>query len=171
MTVFTVGKECPLLAGRPEGTYFDITDNGPLWCFNYMNPTKEELDDVSAGSSFEIRSMVLYGILWIFVRCGTQQWAEAPFDPRLCKKPFLQEITNDSDGYGLMLLLIDAQTSILRHIRLITLGNKFSKKLREDLLEILSSTPEPDAVQRAQARYSTSQMVAMCRNSWRSNNG
>ena len=73
MEKLEIGGKFSALAGRPEGTFFDITESGPVWIFNYANPTTEEISDVSEGSPFEIRMLPMKDVLWVFVKCGSQE--------------------------------------------------------------------------------------------------
>ena len=171
MEKLEIGGKFLALAGRPEGTFFDITESGPVWIFNYANPTTEEISDISEGSPFEIRTMVSDGVLWVFVKCGSQEWAEAPYTPHLSKAPNLAPLKDEKEGYALTLLMVDAATQTIKHIRVIGLGNKFSIQLKKDV-DYLLSLPFDNAtfnraIQKAQMMYSTSQMVRNCKNYWR----
>lgn len=172
MELFEVGSKISLLDGRPEGTAFEITEAGPIWFFNYADPTDQEIADVSEGSAFEIRSSVLNDVLWIFVKCGNQEWAEAPYNPHLSKAPALMPIGNySSEGYALTLLMVDKTTQTIKHIRVIGLGNKFSRQLKRDVDALLARPFDKNsyylAVQKAQSIYTTKQLVRQSKNYWR----
>lgn len=171
MEKLEVGGKFTLLANRPEGTFFEITESGPMWVFNYFNPSDEEIKDISEGSAFEIRESVLNGVMWLFLKCGGQKWAEAPYNPHLSKSPTLEPLTNESEGYGLTIMMVDAATQTIRHIRLIGLGNRFSRQLKTDVDELLSKPFDArvydKAIQTAQLVYSTAQMAKNCRNYYR----
>ena len=171
MEKLEVGGKFTALANRPEGTYFEITESGLTWFFNYAGPTDEEIAAISEGSPFEIRSTVMNGVLWMFVKCGNEAWAEAPYNPHLSKAPELAEVEGDSMGYGLTLIMIDATTQTIRHLRLIGLGNRFSRQLYADVQELLARPFDAhaydDAIAKAQTVYSTPQMVKLCRNYWK----
>lgn len=171
MEKLEVGGRFAALANRPEGTFFEVTESGLLWFFNYASPTEKEIAAISEGSPFEIRSMVQGGVLWLFVKCGNEEWAEAPYNPHLSKAPKLAPIDDDSSGYGLTLVMVDAATQTVRHIRLIGLGNRFSRQLGADIRELLErpfDAREYDrAIRGAQTVYSTPQMARMCKNYWK----
>ena len=171
MDKLEVGGKFTLLANRQEGTYFEITESGPMWFFNYFSPTEQEIADISEGSAFEIREMVMSNVLWLFVKCGNQEWAEAPFNPHLSKSTGLQPISDEASGYGLTLVLVDAADCTIRHMRLIGLGNRFSRQLYKDITELRNNEFDQyaydTAIARAQMVYSTPQMVRQCRNYWK----
>lgn len=171
MAIFEVGGKFTLLANRPEGTAFEITETGLIWIFNYNNPTDKEISDVSNKSPFEIRSSLIEGVLWVFVKCGDQKWAEAPYNPHLSASPALIPINNDHEGYALTLLMVDATTQTIRHIRKVGLGNKFSRQLKKDVDYLLSCSFEKSvydmAIQKAQRKYTTAQMAKNARNYWK----
>ena len=171
MEKLEVGGKFTLLSSRQEGTFFEITESGLLWIFNYASPTDEEISDISEGSPFEMRTLLMKDILWIFVKCGGQEWAEAPYNPHLSKTPELEAIDSESKGYALTLLMIDAETQTIRHIRTIGLGNKFSRQLKHDVDELLAGPFNRQAydlsIQKAQAMYTTAQMAKQCKNYWR----
>lgn len=168
---FKVGAKFTKLSAQPEGTIFEITESGPIWFFNYASPTDKEISDMSEGCPFEIRALLTENILWIFAKCGDQEWAEAPYNPHLSTFPVLSPLPDNGSGYALTLVMLDAATQIIRHIRVIGLGNRFSRQLEKDVDELLCrpfTRAEYDlAIRKTQARYSTAQMVKMCRNYWR----
>lgn len=172
MEKLEIGGKFSALAGRPEGTFFDITESGPVWIFNYANPTTEEISDVSEGSPFEIRMLPMKDVLWFFVKCGSQEWAEAPYTPHLSKAPNLNPIKDDREGYALTLLMVDASSQTIRHIRMLGLGNKFSIQLKKDVDYLLSQPFDKIlydlSIRKTQAVYSTDQLVKNCRDYWRS---
>jgi len=171
MEKMEVGGKFTALANRPEGTFFEVTDSGLVWFFNYNRPTDEEIEDMSEGHPFEIRSMVMNGVLWLFIKCDGQEWAEAPYNPHLSKFTELQPISDEDSGYGLTLALVDAANCTIRHMRLIGLGNRFSRQLYKDIMELSNKAFDQytydTAIARAQMIYSTPQMVRQCRNYWK----
>ena len=172
MEKLEIGGKFSALAGRPEGTFFDITESGPVWIFNYANPTTEEISDVSEGSPFEIRMLPMKDVLWFFVKCGSQEWAEAPYTPHLSKAPNLNPIKDDREGYALTLLMVDASTQTIRHIRMLGLGNKFSRQLKRNVDNLLTQPFDKAlydlSIRKTQAVYSTDQLAKNCRDYWRS---
>ena len=170
MEELKVGGQFPAsLSG--EGTFFEVTPSGLMWIFNYRDPSDEEIRDISEGSAFEIRFTVLYGVLWVFVKCGGQEWAEAPYSPHLSKERLTQEITDDEHGYGLTLIMVDKATNEIRHLRLIGLGARFSARLKAAIDELAEKPFDraryDDAIRRVQIAMSTNQLIKMCRDYWR----
>ena len=170
MEELRVGGQFPArLSG--EGTFFETTPAGLTCIFNYHRPSPEEIRDVSEGSAFEIRFTTLYGVLWVFVKCGAQEWAEAPYSPHLSKAPQLEPITDDEHGYALTLVMVDMATNEIKHLRVIGLGAKFSHKLKAAIDELaerpFTRSGYDMAVRRAQTALTTKEMVQMCRDYWR----
>ena len=154
-----------------EGVSIGFAPSGITIIFSYSNPTKEEIKAISSGSAFEIRSMVRDGCLWIFLKCGSMPWAEAPYLPYVDISRYLEPIEDDRSGYALTLYMVDADDRTIKHIRLVGLGNRFSKKLRADIEELVH-TPfvekeRIDAVAAMQASYTPDQLARMCGNYYR----
>ena len=171
MEQLKVGGKWSILAGRGEGTFFEVGPSGPMWIFYYNNPTDEEITDMSEGHRFEIRSMVRQGVLWVFVKCGEQPWAEAPYNPHLSKDPELEKINGYTEGYLLTLILVDQADDTIRHIRAIGLGNRFSRQLYSDVKELIDAPFDEIAYDAAriaqQMAMSTDEMVKGCKNYWK----
>ena len=162
-----IGAQFPVMLPG-EGTVFDISSSGLSFIFNCSRPTAKEIKSVSSGSNFEIRSMVRNGVLWIFVKCGSLPWVEAPYTPHLSRAPYLEEISNDTSGYALTLYMVDAVDNTIKHMRLVGLGNRFSKKLRSDVEELINMPFNPYeynmSINEMQRKYTTEQMAKMCSN-------
>lgn len=171
MDNLVVGGKFTALRNRPEGTFFEVTESGLMWIFNYMDPTADEIASVSEGSPFEIRSTVLNGALWVMVKCGSEEWAEAPYNPHLSKAPQLEPLDGADKGYALMLVMVDATDQTIRHLRLIGLGNRFSRQLAEDIRELqdqpFDSREYDRAIRVTQMIYTTPQLARMARNYWK----
>lgn len=171
MNELRVGAAWNALHGKPEGAYFEIAESGPLWIFYYAGPTENEIEDISEGSPFEIRSRAIGCVLWLFVKCGGQDWAEAPYSPHLSRSAALEPITDDSSGYALTLVMVDKATNTVRHVRVIGLGNQFSRCLHDDVERLKSEPFDRNrydlAIKAAQAAYATPILADMCQNRWK----
>lgn len=157
--------------GKPEGIYVDIDASGILLVYNFLRPTQTEIDQMGAGKPFEIRFVCVKDALYILTKCGDLNWTDAPYNPHLSSQLELQQITNDSEGYALTLLMVDAATSIIKSIRLIGLGNKFSKALKNEIDNLLDRPFLPEQyVQALQANtimFSTKDLVRRATNYWK----
>ncbi len=164
MTQLEVGKPFPVMAGRGEGVIFTIDDSGAMLIYNFRRPTEKEIAAVKQDQPFEIRFLELDGIIWILSKCGSLEWTDAPYNPRASSLSVLPSF-GESQGLGLMLLMTDASTAIIKSLRMIGLGTKFSKALIETTAK-LRATPMDDyevaaSINNTMNRYSTSQLCQM----------
>lgn len=168
MNVLKTGEPFPQIAGFPEGVLFEIDESMPLLIYNYSRPTAEEISDVSAaGSAFEIRAQVLSNVLWVLTKCGSQEWCDSPYNPHLSQRVELPLLDSGSMGFALSIVVVDADTNLIKGMRTIGLGNRFSMQLY-DMVEELKAKPFDKAaysreVQRAQAAYTSRQLASQCR--------
>jgi hypothetical protein len=125
-----IGQPYTRIVHRGEGVYFDIRDGYTELIYNMVKPTENELAEVDMTKPFEIRAVEINDVIFITTKFGSLLWMDAPYNPRLgdCR---LDEITSDTKGYGLQFFLTDSPSGTIRHMRLIGLGNKFSKQLHE----------------------------------------
>lgn len=128
----SVGEVYQLTYGKPEGIYVDVDASGILLVYNFIRPTESEVEQMSAGKSFEIRFTRIEDALYILTKCGKLNWTDAPYNPHLSHAE-LPPVTNNVDGYALTLLMVDAATGVIKSVRLIGLGNKFSKALKSEI--------------------------------------
>jgi len=161
-----VGGVYPKAVGALEGLYFDIGYPQMELIYNVHNPTERELSQVTQGSDFEIRAIELNDVVFITTKFGGLHWAEAPYNPSLGDGR-LDEIEPGTRGYALQFYLTDAPDGIIRHMRLIGLGNEFSIKLRELIYankeKVLTIAPELYEKKREDVfqRYKTSEIAKM----------
>ena len=115
--------------GKPDGIYFDIQYPRIELLYNMHRPTEKELGQFKSDTAFEIRAVELNDIIIITSKVGSLPWCDAPYNPRIgdCR---LDDVEQGTQGYALQLLLTDAPEATLKHIRLIGLGNEFSRKFR-----------------------------------------
>ncbi len=127
--IYQVGEKYAPITGRPEGVIFDIDDAGAILIYNFAAPTQKEIDATKAGNRFEIRFIEMGGIIWILSKCGSLEWTDSPYDPHLSVN--LTELRRPDPGQGLSLTLMmtDANTTEIKSLRLIGLGEKFSNRL------------------------------------------
>jgi len=165
MSILQVGQPYAPITGRPEGVIFDIDDTGAKLIYNFRAPTDQEVAAMGAGNPFEIRFVELDGILWILSRCGSLSWTDAPYEPHLSANLTELRRPEEGQGLGLTLMMTDADTTVIRSLRLIGLGTKFSLALI-DAAERLQVQPfsvqaYSASLRGTMARYTTRQLVSM----------
>lgn len=167
---YEVGKRYPELKTGVDSVQFDINDSTSVLVFEYNKPSAQELKAFENSNSFEIRSVTLNGIAYILVKMGDLEWVDAPYTPHLSLD--LTNLPNLNDekslGLGLMSVLIDSSTGEICKIRLIGLGNRFSKLLIKDVIE-LSQMPFNSilynmSINDTYSRYTTRALVRLSSN-------
>jgi len=118
----------------PEGIRFDINDGGMDLIIYYRSPTSKEKEAIKKGS-FKHGYMVHDNVILMFFKFGQQAWMDSPFSiHNAINLTELPEV-GDGDGYGLLIYLVDANTGILKAMRMIGLDTTFSRALRSDVLK------------------------------------
>lgn len=124
--LLSVGKESKLVKGKNEGVGLYLDGNLPIMILSFVNPTKEEVKAVERGElKFHLvqKENVLF-LLGDFLNAGIM---ETPIIK--LKDNCLEKIENNDLGYGVHIILGDPNTGIIHAMRIISLGNDFSKKL------------------------------------------
>jgi hypothetical protein len=134
---FEIGKPYLPVVGREQGIIFGVDKGGLTIVYNFENPSKHEIDQVRSGKSFEIRAAELNDVVMVTTKLGDLKWTDAPYNPRLSGEFALEPIENDTAGYALYIFMTDTPSGIIKHMRLIGLGNKFSKGFRQLLYKNL----------------------------------
>ena len=156
----------------PEGVKFDFTEGGPVLLLFFAGPTEEEVEAVRGGA---FRIGFLEGgiiednrhkgvIIFLLFRFGDLPWMDAPFSIHLAQYKTPAEV-EERLGYGLQVLLIDANTGILKVIRLVGLGAEWSRNFRQAMLEQETAGFDWRAydaeIQRTYKMYRTRELVKM----------
>ena len=129
MEKYEVGQVINNFKNHQEGVYFDLDDSGATLLVFFPYPTSEEIEQFKSGKSFEIRFTELYGIIMLTVKIGNLNWMDAPYTPHLSKNLTVFQIPRSNQGFGLTLILVNAATGEIRHIRLLSLSEQFTKEL------------------------------------------
>ncbi len=166
-----VGETFLPLYGKPEGIYIDVDPSGILLMYNFTHPTQSEIDQMGAEKPFEIRYVRIQDALYILTKCGSLNWTDAPYNPHLSRQPELQPITDDVGGYALTFLMVDAATNIIKSVRLIGLGNAFSKALKNEIDNLLgdpfSQERYAQLLRNNNIAFSTNDLVKLSTNRWK----
>lgn len=113
-----------------EGCIFDVTDGGAVLNLFYSTPSELEIEAAKSGT---VQTKILYknDIIFMLFKFIGQEWIDCPYTVHLSKNlTQLQEIENNT-GYALNINLIDANTGILKVMRLIAIDNRRSKLLKK----------------------------------------
>lgn len=133
-----VGKLlAPNVTQYQEGPKFDYTPSGPIVRIAFNNPTAKEIEGAKSGTlemSYYVRGPIIFVCLKI-QGCG--RWMDMPFSIRLHENvnfDWSDEIV-DGQGLAITVMLVDAQTGILKSYRLIGASTAFSRGLRSAILQ------------------------------------
>lgn len=135
MYKYEVGQIVDSFKHHPENVQFDIADDGATMLVFFKSPTPNEIEQFQSGKNFEIRFTELYNVIMITVRIGNLNWMDAPYTPHLSKNLTKFQLPNNNQGLGLTLILIDAVTGEIKHIRLLGLSKRFTKQLFGAVME------------------------------------
>lgn len=162
---YEIGQVIEKFVGRDEGTVFDISDTGATLTVFFQNPIDKEIEQFKSGSSFEMRFAELYGVIMITVKIGNLNWMDAPYSPHLSKELTKFELPAEGQGLGLTLFLVDTATGEIKHMRLIGLSERFTKRLfgavMEQKMKEFSKADYANSINRIFSAYKTSQIVKM----------
>ena len=70
MYKYEVGQVIPTFMGHPEGTLFDIADDGATMIYFYNRPTPDEIAQFETGKPFEIRFTTMRDIIFVTAKAG-----------------------------------------------------------------------------------------------------
>lgn len=129
MISFEKGQIIEEFKNHAQGIQFDIADNGATMFVFFDEPTNEEIKQFESGSDFEIRALEIYDVIMLTVKIGNLNWMDAPYNVHLSKNLTTLQPINYNKGLGLTLVLIDVSTGEIKHIRFMSLSERFSKEL------------------------------------------
>lgn len=165
MFKYEVGQRIESFINHAEGIHFDIDDSGATMLIFFQNPTINEIEQFKSEKPFEIRFIELYNVIMITVKIGNLNWMEAPYSPHLSKNLEKFQIENEGQGLRLTLILIDAITGEIKHLRLLGLSERFTRRLFGVVME--EKTKEFDlsnyknSINRIFSAYQTNQIAEL----------
>lgn len=136
MYKYEVGQVIDNFKHHAEGTQFDLADDGAAMIIFFNRPTNNEIEQFKAGKSFEIRFVELKDVIMITAKIGNLNWMDAPYTPHLSKNLTKFQLPNENQGLGLTLMLVDAVTGEIKHMKLLGLSERFTKKLYGTVMEL-----------------------------------
>lgn len=168
MHTFKVGEIVEKFAHHQEGTLFDIADDGASMIVFFNKPTEAEIAQFASENPFEIRSVKLNEVIVITVKIGNLNWMDAPYNVNLSKNLTQLNFPDRNQGLALTLILVDAVTGKIKHMRLIGLTERFTKNLFEDVWEQFDDNFNKEVygskIKDLFCRYSTKEIVKISTN-------
>lgn len=165
MYKYEVGQSVDSFKHHSEGVHFDISDDGATMLVFFQSPTKDEIEQFKSGKNFEIRFTELYGVIMITVKIGNLNWMDAPYSPHLSKNLIKFQLPSEKQGLGLTLILVDAITGEIKHIRLLGLSERFTKRLfgvaMEHKVKPFDKEEYNNSINRIFSAYQTNQIVKL----------
>lgn len=173
MYKYEVGQVVDGFKRHSEGVHFDIADDGATVLVFFQSPTLDEIEQFKSDKNFEIRFTELYGVIIITAKIGNLNWMDAPYTPHLSKNLTKFQLPNESQGLRLTLVLIDVNTGEIKHIRLLGLSQRFTKRLfgivMEYKVKLFNKTEYSNSINRIFSIYSTNQIVKMSQDYYKIN--
>ena len=165
MNKYEVGQIVESFKYHQECVQFDLADDGAIMLVFFKSPTQSEIEQFKSGKNFEIRFTEIYDVIMITVKIGNLNWMDSPYSPHLSKNLTKFELSNEGHGLGLTLILIDAITGEIKHIRLLGLSERFTKRLfgvvMEQKVSEFSVEKYNSTINRIYSIYPTTQIVKM----------
>lgn len=114
----------------PEGTEFNFANGIYQLNFYMANPRVEEIQAIKKG---EAKFKILFenDILFLIVSFGKLPWSDAPYHWAILPEKLKTSPEQIAEGMGIALetILVDAETGIVRAIRVNGLPNKLSREI------------------------------------------
>lgn len=107
-----------------EGARFDLREEGAFLFFYYKAPTYIEIEDITGGK-IELGLYIKEEMIFALFKFGGQNWFDAPYTVHLSPKYEFKKL-EDHLGVPMHVFVIDANTGIIKGMRLIALPNKFT---------------------------------------------
>ncbi len=173
MKKYEVGQVVNEFKYHQEGVYFDISDEGATLLVFFKNPNPSEIEQFKAGKGFEIRFTELYDIIMITVKIGNLNWMDAPYTPHLSQNLTKFTVPNEGQGLGLSLILVDAASGAIKHMRLLGLSERFTRQLFGVVMENKAKDFDKSkynlSLNRIFSTYQTNQIVKLSKDYCKAN--
>ena len=131
---YTVGKTYPKFKGEPDGYRLEFDGNG-LWLYVLMRGWSEsERKAFSVNQPIAFHFSQMNGVGFLCVKFGTMPWGDCPFHPALYREHGIAMENRDfgeHEGIPLTVVGADTATGKVLILRLVGLGNHFSKEWME----------------------------------------
>lgn len=136
-----------------------LSDAGGTIAVVYKNIAEAKLKAFNSGFKFKV--VVVDGIVWMLVKVGNQPWSDIPYYKYVEDRLPIFEMPPDGMGLAMQMLLVEANTGILKAIRMVGLPTDVSRKL----IKAVENQPYmPDYTQRRNKqmdKYKTTDLVRL----------
>ncbi len=132
-----VGK--PYLAGRtslPEGVQYNFRSGQHELLMWLRNPSKREVESIRSGEA-EFALAVHRSVIFFLYRFGESlPWSDAPYSFHLVpagQRELPQRLATPETRVLLQVVLVDARSTIVRALRVVSLSPEFSRALHREI--------------------------------------
>lgn len=164
MYEYAVGKPYnPSRTVWPETPFLRLTEQGTQLLLFYRSPTDQEISAIRVGkASFGWIGSEHTGVLGF--RFQPLPWSDVPYTPHRKSPDDMPGLPEGGDQQLVQVVLVDADTGIIRAVRTLTWPERFTKAVRASVQEMLDKPFSPSAADAAldalYARYpDTNQLV------------
>ncbi len=167
MSIYKVGEPySPTKTHWPEGVDYNYRAGQHELRLFLRTPNRQEITDVESGEA-RFALAVERDIIFFCYRFGQGDWGDCGFSIHLVPEDerILPELPKAGERALLTTLLIDAETGLLKAIRVTSLSPKFTQRLHRAILGQAARPFPDDYDQQAEAVYHryTSAQLAMNR--------
>lgn len=166
MEMYKVGELYPGYQQRPEGTVFDLRDDGAIFIVLFNKPTNDEIKQFQSDSNFEIRFTEIYDEIVLTAKIGSLNWMDTFYNPHLSLNLTKLQEPQDGQGLGLTLMLLDAVDGKIMSMRLLGLSENFTHKFLKSVSGIREKSFDVDKhnqnISTILKRYPTKELVKRC---------
>lgn len=163
--IYSVGQVIPSFINHAENVKFDIANDGAMLVVFFRDPKQHEIDQFKAREPFEIRFLQLHGVIFLTVKVGSLAWMDAPYNPHLSKNLTELQYIDNGQGLAMQLVLVDAVTGQIKHMRLLGLSERFTLSLyqatKEELEKPFDYTNYTTQLSELFQNYTTKRLVLL----------
>ena len=169
MTQFAVGQVVPQFIGMNDSNAITFKGGSPTLIQFMDKPSPAEIKAAQSCGTAEFRFNIFGKLLVLTFKLEGQPWQEAIYNPTLDEDVELPVIDAGSGlGLALMLMQVNSANGKITALRLIGLGERFSRELI-GATKLLMDSPISQMdygmmTAQLQMKYSTTELVDMCKN-------
>jgi len=116
----------PNCSGNGIGAIFDYTDNGCISHIFIDGPTHAELANIGHGD-IETALAVVEDVIFVLFKFGSFNWMDFPYNFSLSTQLSRVDYVKAGDGLALSIVVVDTATTLIKTMRVVSLGYDFSK--------------------------------------------
>lgn len=144
----------------PEGVSVTFDASGLLAIITFAAPTEKEIENIKSGRT-RIKFACFNDCIVICLKYGDQSWMDA----LLNIKSVEANAPAEGEGYALTTLLVDANNSEVKTIRLTATSTEQARMLKSEIerLGLSDAAAIPDLARQMQGKYRTADLVKMAK--------